>query len=273
MDKMLIVVFDSERQAYEATRVLKELHNDGTITLYGEAVIAKDADGTVAVKQAADEGPLGTAVGLVTGSLVGLLGGPVGMLVGGATGAAGGAMFDIGTTVVGSDFLNEAAKGLQPGKAAVVAEVEEEWVLPLDTRMEAIGGKVFRRTRGEVAYAQIERDVTAMEADITAMETEAQKASGEAKTKLQARIDAAKAQLQQARDRAKGRVEATQREAEAKIAALKEQADRTRAEHKAQVDKRAQAVKADYEERRAKLDQALHHRKETSGSTRQTTAR
>jgi hypothetical protein len=35
MDKMLIVVFDSEHQAYEGTRVLKELHDNGTITLYG----------------------------------------------------------------------------------------------------------------------------------------------------------------------------------------------------------------------------------------------
>jgi uncharacterized membrane protein len=49
-------------------------------------LIVKDADGTVAVTQAADQGPLGTAVGLVTGSLVGLLGGPVGLLVGAATG-------------------------------------------------------------------------------------------------------------------------------------------------------------------------------------------
>jgi uncharacterized membrane protein len=253
MDKMLIVVFDSERQAYEGTRVLKELHDDGTITLYGESLIVKDADGTVAVKQAADQGPLGTAVGLVTGSLVGLLGGPVGLLVGAATGTVGGALFDIGTSVVGSDFLSEAAKGLQPGKAAVVAEVEEEWVLPLDTRMAAMGGTVFRRTRGEVANAQIERDIAAMEADIAAMEAEYQQASGEAETELRASIDAAKAQLQHARGRAKGRVQATQRKAEAKIAALKKQADRARAERKAKIDKRAEEVKADYEERRARV--------------------
>ena len=75
MDKMIVTVFDSERQAFEGSQVLKDLHADGTITLYAEAVIAKDADGTVAVKRAADQGPLGTAVGLVTGSLVGLLGG------------------------------------------------------------------------------------------------------------------------------------------------------------------------------------------------------
>jgi uncharacterized membrane protein len=116
-------------------------------------VIAKDADGNTTVKQAADQEPLGTAVGLVTGSLVGLLGGPVGVLVGATTGMAGGALFDVGTTGVGTDFLAEAAESLQAGKAALVAEIEEEWVLPLDSRMEALGGTVFRRTRGEVTHA------------------------------------------------------------------------------------------------------------------------
>jgi uncharacterized membrane protein len=71
MNKMIVVVFDNERQAYEGYRALKDLHADGTITLYGDAVIAKDASGTVFVKEAADKGPLGTAVGLLTGSLVG----------------------------------------------------------------------------------------------------------------------------------------------------------------------------------------------------------
>lgn len=132
---------------------LEDLHADGTITLYADAVIAKDADGNTTVKQAADQEPLGTAVGLVTGSLVGLLGGPVGVLVGATTGMAGGALFDVGTTGVGTDFLAEAAESLQAGKAALVAEIEEEWVLPLDSRMEALGGTVFRRTRGEVTHA------------------------------------------------------------------------------------------------------------------------
>ena len=153
MDKMIVAVFDNERQAYEGIRALEDLHADGTITLYADAVIAKDADGNTTVKQAADQEPLGTAVGLVTGSLVGLLGGPVGVLVGATTGMAGGALFDVGTTGVNADFLAEAAESLQAGKAALVAQIEEKWVLPLDSRMEALGGTVFRRTRGEVTHA------------------------------------------------------------------------------------------------------------------------
>jgi uncharacterized membrane protein len=257
MDKMIIVLFNSEREAYEGSRVLKELHADGSITLYGQAVIAKDASGQVTVKEAADEGPLGTAVGLITGSMVGLLGGPVGVAVGAAAGAYGGALYDLTTAGVGVDFLDQAAKGLDPGKAAVVAEVEEEWVLPLETRMEAVGGTVLRRAWGEVVDAQISRDVAAMEAEIDALEAEREQASGEARAKLQAKIDAARSQLQQTRDSARARVEVAQREGEAKVAALQQQAASARAEQQEQLGKRKAAVEADYRKRTSKLNEAL----------------
>jgi uncharacterized membrane protein len=53
MDKMLVVVFDSEIKAYEGSRALQELQNEGSINLYAKAVIARDASGKVTVKQRA----------------------------------------------------------------------------------------------------------------------------------------------------------------------------------------------------------------------------
>jgi hypothetical protein len=41
-------------------------------------------------------------------------------------------------------------KGSEPGKCPVVADVSEEWVTPVDTRMEALGGVVFRTARQNV---------------------------------------------------------------------------------------------------------------------------
>jgi len=94
-DKMIVVVFDNEKQAYAGFKALKDLHAEGTITLYASAVIAKDADGKVIVKEAAERGPLGTGVGLVAGSLLGLLGGPVGAAFGAYTGSLGGVLYDL----------------------------------------------------------------------------------------------------------------------------------------------------------------------------------
>ena len=71
-------------------------------------------------------------------------------------------VYDLANLGVGEDFLTEVAEYLQPGKAAVVAEVWEEWTVPVDTRMEALGGVVFRRSRNEVLDIVIERDVEAL---------------------------------------------------------------------------------------------------------------
>ena len=146
MDKMIVVVFDSELKAYDGSRALQELQNEGSINLYAKAVITRDASGKVEVKQEGDMGPVGTTVGLLTGSLIGLLGGPVGLAIGAGVGTYGGILYDLLHLGVSQDFLYEVEKSLQPGKAAVVAEIWEEWTLPVDTRMEALGGVVFRRT-------------------------------------------------------------------------------------------------------------------------------
>ena len=82
MDRMLVVVFDTESKAYEGKRALIPLDNEGSISVYASAVIAKNADGATTVRQGDDQGPLGTLVGTSLGSLIGLLGGPVGLAIG-----------------------------------------------------------------------------------------------------------------------------------------------------------------------------------------------
>jgi uncharacterized membrane protein len=99
MDKILVVVFDSESKAYEGSQALQELQNEGSINLYAKAVIARDADGKLTVKQTGDMGPVGTAVGLLTGSLIGLLGGPVGVAIGVGMGTTGGMLYDLAQLV------------------------------------------------------------------------------------------------------------------------------------------------------------------------------
>jgi hypothetical protein len=40
-----------------------------------------------------------------------------------------------------------------------VAEIDEDWTTPVDTRMEAIGGSVFRRTLSDVKQTIHEENV------------------------------------------------------------------------------------------------------------------
>jgi uncharacterized membrane protein len=104
MNKILVAVFNTEPAAYQGLSALKDLHTDGDITLYSTAVIVKDASGTATVKQAADEGPVGTTLGMLTGSLLGLLAGPVGVAVGASTGGLAGLVFDLARTGISADF-------------------------------------------------------------------------------------------------------------------------------------------------------------------------
>ena len=82
MDRMLVVVFDTESKAYDGRTALLQLDDEGSIAVFAYAVIAKNADGTATVKQGDDSGPLGTLLGTSLGSLIGLLGGPVGLAIG-----------------------------------------------------------------------------------------------------------------------------------------------------------------------------------------------
>jgi uncharacterized membrane protein len=199
----------------------------------------------VSVKQQGDMGPIGTAVGLLTGSLIGMIAGPVGLAVGAVAGMGGGMMFDLVHLGIGEDFLFEVEGYLKPSKAAVVAEVWEEWTLPVDTRMEALGGVVFRRTRKEVFDAQNERDIAALEADLAELEAEYNQATGEAKAKLQKKIDAAKGRLQAADDALQARMEASQKETNAKIKSLQEQAAKESGERKAKREARIAELQAE----------------------------
>jgi uncharacterized membrane protein len=256
MNRMLVIVFNKESMAYEGTKALKELHDGYSLTLYSYAVIAKDSKGVVSVKQAADQGPLGTGLGFVTGGLIGLLGGPVGVAVGAATGTLTGSIYDLAQVGVGEDFINEVSAYISPGKFAVVADVDEEWVTPVDTRMEPLGGVVFRRVRGEYIDAQIERGIAADKAELAMLQAERDQAVGEAKAKLQAKIDATQKRIQTRRDGIEAKIESIKREGEAKLKSLEEQGAKAKGDAKAYLDRRIVETRADDEARNAKLSKA-----------------
>src|SRR3974390_1553797 len=161
MDRMLVVIFPNESKAYEGKTALQQLDSEGSINVYAYAVLTKNSDGTASVKQGDDSGPIGTLVGTSLGSLIGVLGGPVGVAAGAAAGMAAGSTIDLNNTRVGADFIDDVEKFLVPPNVALVAEVDEEWTTPVDTRMEAIGGNVFRRALSEVNHQEDNKAVPA----------------------------------------------------------------------------------------------------------------
>ncbi|HVP68024.1 MAG TPA: DUF1269 domain-containing protein [Anaeromyxobacteraceae bacterium] len=246
MERMLVVVFDSEKKAYEGERALQQLDKEGSIAVYAAAVLAKGADGKISVKHGDEGGPWGTLTGTAVGSLIGLLGGPVGFAIGAASGALLGAIPDLENARVGDDFLDDVAKALTPGKVAVVAEIDEEWTAPVDARMEALGGEILRRSLSEVVEKQHERDIAAMEADLAQLKAEHAAAKAERKAKLQARIDALNARLKEQGDKAKAQRQAVQREMADRVDTLKKKVVAATREAKAMQEKRLAALEEQY---------------------------
>ena len=264
MNKMIVTIFNDETSAYEGARALEALHNEGSLTLNAAAVVAKDANGRVAVKEADDQGPAGTFFGLTMGALIGLLGGPIGMAVGATAGAVTGSIYDLATLGVGEDFLNEVSMNLTPGKLAVVADADEEWVTPLDTRMETLGGVVFRRARGEFIDAQLEREIAAERAELDALKAEYQQSVGEAKANVKATLDAAQKRFDARRALVMERIDAFERDSEAKITALEDQAVKATGEMKANLDARIAEERAKHQARISKLGTAWQLVKEAA---------
>jgi uncharacterized membrane protein len=224
MDRMLVVIFDNENKAYEGRKALLQLDGESSITVYAYAVLAKHADGTATVKQEDDSGPIGSLVGTSFGSLIGLLGGPAGVAIGAAAGLATGGAADLHNARIGDDFIEDVTKFLLPNKVALVAEIEEDWTTPVDTRMEAIGGSVFRRALSDVKHTIHEENVAAMKADLAQMKAEHAKAHVDRKAKLQEKINQLDSKIQAQLQRAKVGREASERQAQTKVRVLEAKA-------------------------------------------------
>jgi uncharacterized membrane protein len=256
MSKFTVLIFPDETAAYEGTHALKELHAEGSITLYGSAVIAKDAAGAVSIKDAAINGASGTAVGALAGVLVGLVAGPVGAVLGLAGGALIGSLSDLFNAGVSSKFIQNISDELSPGKTAVIAEIAEDWVTPLNTRIEALGGVIIRTPRSDVEETRIEEEIAAGRAELEHLRAEYAQAGDAAKTALASQLNTARANLEATVQRAKEKAEAVKAEAQARIDTLQKQANAARSDSKARIDQRIATLRADYKQRAAKLEKA-----------------
>jgi uncharacterized membrane protein len=224
MDRMLVVIFDKESKANEGKNALFQLEDEGTIVVYAYAVVARNAEGVARVAQNDDPRSIGTVLGTSLGALIGLLGGPVGAGLGAAAGLAAGASVDVYHVRIGEDFVEEIRQQLSPEKFALVAEIDEDLTAPVDTRMEALGGTVFRRALSEVKQKLNDEHTAAMKADRAQLKAERAKAHADRKAKLQEKINQLDSKIQGRLEKAKERRQAAEREAQAKAELLKAKA-------------------------------------------------
>lgn len=247
MEKMVVVVFDTEPQASDGMLALKQLDKEGAISIHAGQVIKKNRNGTVELLERKDEFPIGTTGGTAIGSLIGLLGGPIGVSTGAMFGALFGSFRDFYRSGVSDIFAEDVSSKLTPGKFAVVADISEEYVTPLDTKMANLGGQVIRTAKRHVEVDQMKDNIAALDAEIALLNKEMKNATREQKTKLQAKIDKLKEKRQKQIEHAKERSEQMKKEHGTKVQALKAKAANARGEAKAAIEARVTQINKDFE--------------------------
>ena len=249
MDKMLAVVFDEEKAAYEGARALSDLNAEGSVAVNAVAVIKKNVDGTISTRRVDGDFPIQTFAGTAIGSVIGILGGPVGIAAGSAAGALAGLIGDLYTSGVDTDFLSDVSSALIPGKCAVVADVEEDWVTPVDTRMEAIGGVVYRTLKTTVEDDHWSRQARAARAELDQLKIEHAQVRADRKAKLQAQIESLTQRADTTLQRAQERARQVNLEFQTRLGALQEKAQREEGDAKAALDARIARLRSDYQKR------------------------
>jgi uncharacterized membrane protein len=196
MDNVLAITFADDQNAFAGLTALKELDDQGQLGLTGAAVVMRNEDGSIDIKdEVGDVGYAGTATGGIVGLLVGVLGGPLGILIGGATGVLIGSLFDLDDIDDSESVLSEMSHSVLVDRNSVLAEVSEQSPEIVDSAIERLGGLVVRR------------DVYDVEAEIAAAEEAQRAAKKEARRllhekrrearreKVQAKIDELKEKL------------------------------------------------------------------------------
>jgi uncharacterized membrane protein len=188
MERIIAILFDDESKANEGSKALNELDSAGSISVHAKALITKNPDGTVSIKSGGDF-PILAVGGTMMGALIGLLGGPIGAAIGAGAGAVMGALGDVYRYGIDEEFVRGVSEKLTPGKWAIVLQISEERVTPLDGRIEALGGTVFRTDWQSVEDKRFARDVAALREDIAQLKVEQTRSRADQKAKLQAKID------------------------------------------------------------------------------------
>ncbi|UCC50316.1 MAG: DUF1269 domain-containing protein [Anaerolineaceae bacterium] len=125
MSDIVVITFDTEDRAGEVRESIRKTQKSGFVSLDDSAVVVKDKDGKVHVKNEVD---LGVKIGAVSGGFLGLfigflLMGPIGSLVIGAL--IGGGIGSLAHLGIQHSFIDDVSDELQPGTSALFIIVRD----------------------------------------------------------------------------------------------------------------------------------------------------
>ena len=121
MSNLVVIGFDDEHTADEVLLTLRRLQQEYLIDLEDAAVVVRQQDGKIKIRQTQNLTGAGAAGGGFWGAFFGLIfAGPLGALAVGGAGAAIGAVTGKLTEIgIEDDFMKEVGNTLEPGSSAI----------------------------------------------------------------------------------------------------------------------------------------------------------
>jgi uncharacterized membrane protein len=142
MSDLIVLTFDNMDEAGRMRETLREVEHRGNVKLSDTAVIVKDAEGKVHVRNQVSSGTKWGAVGgAVLGPLLFFLFPIAGIAVGAGLGALVGKLFGTG---VDQKFVKDVSQGLTPGSSAIFMLVRDGDAAQVRAAVEPYKGTLYQ---------------------------------------------------------------------------------------------------------------------------------
>ncbi len=244
MSSFIAAILPDESAAEAAARALDALHASGSIALFGRSLVVREPDGSLAIREPVAPGAGGAPIGVFAQALASAAAIAAGTASAASRRSLVEALGGLAGLGLGADVVEECLGLLPPGGAAILAEIGEHWLAPAEAAMAALGSRVIRRQRAEVAEDLLCRDIAALEAELQTLQQEGERATCEARAAIRRRAAATRVRLAASARRVTAMLARLQAETAARLRALEGQLEQAGSELALRIEIEARIGKA-----------------------------
>jgi len=154
MSDLIVVGFKDEFKADEVMSELRRLQSEYLVDLEDAAVVVRNQEGKVKIKQAQELVAAGAVSGSYWGVLLSVLFfNPIFALVGAAAGALSGALTDIG---IDDNFMRDLGSTIEPGTSAIFVLIRKSTPDRVLADLSKFEGKVLRTSLSKEDEAKLQ---------------------------------------------------------------------------------------------------------------------
>ena len=259
MGVLVVIVIDEEAGIAAAIKMLRAFHEQGALTLYSVAAIARQVGVGAVLREPVgrNEAAAAPSVGAAVGTLLSVLEGPLNAAT--KTGGRGliGAVRDLGDVGLDAGLLEQVSRDLNIGGGAIVAEIEELQPFALQSLAVAQRARLFRhRLAGSVTEQRLVREIQLLTRELARV---GKRCRGQANSEAALAMQRAHGlELAVAARRARTLAAMLRREAAGKANALLRQASTLEGGARRRLSRRAALIRSGLERRADRLERAAH---------------